>query len=564
MDHPRLLIELLILLGAAVAVALPLHRLGLPLLLGYMAVGVLVGPHALDLLPREEETRTLAELGVVFLMFTVGLDFSFGQMLRARRNVLGLGGAQVVVTTLVMAGGASLAGRVPLLSAIILGGALAMSSTAIGLEQLSEQGELNSRHGRKVFGVLLFQDLASLPFLMAISAAGPDAAGEDPLRGLARGALGFLLLPALGRWVWRPAMARISATRSDELFVLTALLGVLGAATLADLAGLSKPIGAFLVGSMLGESRFRHQIADDVRPFRDVLLGLFFVTVGMRLNPESLLAYPGSIALVLAGLVLVKGLVVAGLVSTIFPRSSERPEAVRTALVLAHGGELGLLMTTFAFDADLLPPSIAQPVLAGLILSMVLAPFLIRWNEAITRRLLPSTALLPAAQEKSLVLRDHVLLCGYGNVGRHLASLLDTRDIPLEAIEMDLAAVRDAEESGHRVRLGDASRLSVLTEAGLEGAQCVVVTLSDVDVARRVVEQVRGARSEVPVLASVARRADVDALMVAGATHAIPEGLSASLMLGEDMLRHSGVPPAAAREAVDQLRAELGPRDGLR
>lgn len=554
------LAEVVVILGLAVAVALPLRRLGVPMIIGYMVVGVAVGPHGLALLP-ESEITALAELGVVFLMFTVGLEFSVNRVVRLRRHVFGLGGAQVLMVTLAAALVLYLGSPGGFATALVAGGAFAMSSTAIGLKQLSSQAELNSRHGRSVLSILLFQDLATLVFIVVIPAlaGGSEGPPVGVIERLARAAAAFMVLLALSRWLLRPIMDRIAAARSNELFMLTTLLVVLSGAYGAHLAGVSAPLGAFLVGMMLGETRYKHQVADDIRPFRDVLLGLFFVSIGMRLDPSVIPEHWLTVALVFIGIVVVKAALIVGLLRAF---AVETVQAVRTGIVLGHGGEFGLLITTLALEVGIVGAAFGQPLLAGLILSMAIAPFLIRFNGAIARGLLPSRTVAPGPAAVKEALRDHVIICGYGSVGRHLASLLERNDVGLIAVDDDLDHVHDAEASGHGVLFGDAGRRTTLHAAGVERARCVVVTFGDVEVACRAITHARTLRSDLPVLASVEHQEAMQAVTDAGATEVIPEGLSASMLLGEHVLRVVGLDDTRAAKSVAELRAELEPAAG--
>lgn len=547
-----------IVLGLAVAVAVALRRLGLPMIIGYMGVGVLVGPEGLDLFSHGEETQLLAELGIVFLMFMVGLDFSVSTLVRARRLVVGRGGAEVLVVGSVAAFILRFVLGIGWGAAAAMGGALAMSSTAIGLKQLSDQGELNSVHGRSVVGVLLFQDLATLPFLVAIpTLARIDGSGVGGLWvDLGRAAAAFFILLAVGRWGLRPIMDRVAATKTDELFVLTALLAVLAATYGAAYSGLSPAIGAFLVGMMMGETRYKHQVASDIRPFRDLLLGLFFVTIGMQLDLQSLPAQWVIVLLVFLGLTVVKGPVIVGLMRAL---RAEPAESVRIGVVLGHGGEFGLLLTTVALETGLVSPSVGQPILAGLILSMVAAPFMIRANRAIARGVRsPSPASEPDLRHEDP--RGHVIICGHGHVGRHVATLLDARDVPFIAVEQDPEQVADAESERHPVLFGDATSRSVMEAAGLHRASCIVVTLDDMPTSLRVVEHALSVRPELAILVSVTKTVDVDAILRAGATAAIPEGLSASLHVGERVLQFLGFDEEEVDDAIGVLRNELESR----
>ncbi len=372
--------DILILLATAVAVVSLCLRLHLPPILGYLTVGVVVGPHALAWIADAMHTRAFAEFGLVFLLFTIGLEFSLTLLVRMKRAVLGLGGLQVLLSTLIIAAAAYYYLALSTQAALVLGGIVAMSSTALVIRQLAEQQELHSPHGRNAVGILLFQDLAVIPFLILV--AGPAGTADAMpllvvLAALAKGGLALLLILALGRWALRPLFRGIDRLGSTELFTLTVLLVALGAAGLTHQLGLSLALGAFLAGMMLGETEFRQQIEAVIRPFRDVLLGLFFITIGMLLDVQLLWMQAPRILLLLVILLLFKWLLITGLCRLVGGGSIT---ALRTGLVLAHGGEFGFAILALAFNTRLFPADLGQVVLTALLLSMGLAPLLIRVN----------------------------------------------------------------------------------------------------------------------------------------------------------------------------------------
>ena len=372
--------DILILLATAVAVVSLCLRLHLPPILGYLTVGVVVGPHALAWIADAAHTRAFAEFGLVFLLFTIGLEFSLSLLVRMKAAVLGLGGLQVLLTTLIIAAVSYYYLTLSIQGALVLGGIVAMSSTALVIRQLAEQQELHSPHGRNAVGILLFQDLAVIPFLILV--AGPTGAMDTMpllvvLAALAKGLLALLLILALGRWALRPLFRGIDRLGSTELFTLAVLLVALGAAGLTHQLGLSLALGAFLAGMMLGETEFRQQIEAVIRPFRDVLLGLFFITIGMLLDVQLLWAEAPRILLLLLVLMSFKWLLITGLCRLVGRNSIT---ALRTGLVLAHGGEFGFAILALAFNSRLFPADLGQVVLTALLLSMGLAPLLIRVN----------------------------------------------------------------------------------------------------------------------------------------------------------------------------------------
>jgi monovalent cation:H+ antiporter-2, CPA2 family len=554
--------QVLILLLASVVVVAVARRRGLPPTLGYLLVGMLFGPLAMGVLPNSEATSTLAEIGVVFLLFTLGLDFSWPRMVAMRREVFGLGLAQVLVVCAATASVLHWAG-VNWAPGIVIGGALAMSSTAIVLQQMTEQAEINRTHGRLSFAVLLFQDLAFVPLLALAAALGGGHAGfSGP--GLARlvgsGLLALVAVLAIGRWLLRPLFYVIAHSRLRELFTLTVLLVVLGCAWLTQLVGLSLALGAFLAGMMLAETEYRHQVESAIRPFRELLLGLFFISVGMLLDLRLLYhqfwLVTGLLLLVLVG----KGLL-AALATRLFVGSTFK--AVRTAVVLAGGGEFGVaLLTIMVAQPALAPGRIIQPLLAATVLSMVLSPLVIRYNRRIARLLLgergpqADTALeREVAAATELAERDHVVLCGFGRVGQNIARVLESQGFEYIAIDLDPARIRVARQAGDVVVFGDSADEELLQQVGLKNASAVIVTFANPAVSVGIVRAVRRLRGDVPVLVRTQDDAGLAELTAAGVTEVVPETFEASLMLVSQVLMLLDVPVSKVVRTVGDIRA---------
>src|SRR4030081_3378001 len=476
-----LLIKTLVVILASVCAISLVARLRFPAAGGYLLAGLVIGPHGLQLIAASDETRFLAELGIIFLMFMVGLEFSLSAMIAARRDVFGAGSLQVGLTVLIVAGIAMLGG-IGLPTAVLLGGAVAMSSTAITLKQLVDQGDVSSHQGRLVLGILLFQDLAVLPFLVVLGGWEPGG-GAEPVGALrqigiatiALGVAAFVCQPVFRTWLtW------VARTNSADLFLLSVLLLALGTAFAGHLAGLSVPIGAFLAGMVVGESDFRHQVEDDIRPFRDVLLGLFFVTVGMEVDPSIVVVAPMAVLAWMFACLPGKALVVL-LVGAIMRWPA--PVGARAALMLAHGGEEGLLLITLAMKVGAIEPNVGQPALLALAATMTLGPMLIlrsaRFAEFVNgaSRRAKADAEEAAIRAESQNLGDHVILCGCGRVGRLVSLVLEAAKVPYIAVESDLMRFRRAKKSGHKVVFGVAGRKRVLEAAGVTRARIVVVTL---------------------------------------------------------------------------------------
>jgi CPA2 family monovalent cation:H+ antiporter-2 len=496
-------------------------------------------------------------------MFIIGLEFSLPRMLAARAVVFGLGSLQVALTTL--AGGvlAWLTG-IGLAGSLLIGGAVAMSSTAIAAKQLSDQQELNTQHGRLALGILLFQDLATLPFLILTDAL--SGRGEaSPALAAGRAALAVVLFLAIALLVRRTlgrVFEALARTRSAEVFLLGVLSLVLLAAFGAEELGLSLPIGAFLVGMITGESDFRHQVEDEIRPFRDVLLGLFFLTVGMAVDPRTILTHPLSVVAALASLVALKAAIVFGAAWVVGWSASS---ALRGGLILAHAGEFALLLITQALAAALVPADMGQVVLVTVVLSMALAPLLIQWNGILARLpVLGSSRPVPQPDEAVVAeasgsLSGHVILGGCGRVGCLVAKVLDISGIPYLAIEHDIDHLRQARARGHHVVFGDATRAAILHAAGLERAKVIVATLDSLSGSERLVHRVRHMGLTIPVIVRAHDMASAKGLAEAGATHVLPDNLAAGLGLSEHLLRVLGVAPHEIVDRIEHVRSVLDP-----
>ena len=553
--------DIIRLLGSAVVVVAIFRRLTLPPILGYLFVGVTTGPHALGWLRDSTITHSLGEIGVVFLLFTLGLEVSIPQFLAMRRTLLGLGGAQMLVGT--VAGGLiAWELDIPWQAALIVAGALAMSSTAMVVKQLTEQLELQSLHGRLALGILLFQDLAAVPFLVII----PILAGEQGgsiglplLAALGKGIVVFVSMLALGRWLLRPLFREVAAARSAELFTLTVLLVSLTAAWITSLMGLSLALGAFLAGMMLGETEFRHQIAADIRPFQDVLLGLFFITVGMQLNLGLLPPLWPWILLIVLGLVAGKGPLVALLTRL---AGYDNEVALRTGMILAHGGEFGFALLALALSNGLLTRTDSQPILAAIVISMALTPLLIRYNGPVARTVFAKTRLggatrrvrdIAAAMETA---RDHVIICGFGRIGQNMASFLREEGFDYVALDLEPARIKEAWKAGEPVFFGDATHYKILEAVGVARARALIISFNDEQSALKILHIVRARRQDLPILVRIRDDASLDKFLDAGATEVVPETLEASLMLAIQLLLLLEVPLGKVIDRVRTVRSD--------
>ena len=535
----------LVLLASAVLVVIVFRLLQLPAMLGYLLAGVVIGPNGFGLLPDTDSTRHLAEFGIVFLMFSVGLEFSLARLVTMRRIVFGLGASQVVLTLAVVVA-LTLAGGADWRAGVVLGGAVAMSSTAIVSKMLSDRLELNTVHGRQVIGVLLFQDLAVVPLLILIPALAQEASelAFGLTLALLKAAGVLLILLYFGQRPMRAWFHLVAKQKSSELFVLNVLLITLGLAYVTELAGLSLALGAFVAGMLISETEYRYQVEDDIKPFRDVLLGLFFVTVGMKLDLALVLQNLPWVGAALVGLILVKALLIAGL-SRAF--GSDTGAALRTGLDLAQGGEFGFVLLSLAAPLSLLAPSALHIVLAAMVLSMLAAPFIIERSEHIVRHVSGAEWLTRAMElhnvaVQSMATSQHVVICGYGRSGQNLARLLERESISWIALDNDPERVRKAAAAGENVVYGDATRREVLMAAGLLRAEALVVSVADSELALRVLSSVQQLRPGLPVIVRTADDAQIDQLREAGAAEVVADIMEGSLMLASHVLMLLGVP----------------------
>ncbi|HEU4589754.1 MAG TPA: cation:proton antiporter [Steroidobacteraceae bacterium] len=549
-----------VLLAVSVFVVTLARRLGLPTILGYVAVGLALGPHAAGVFPESETTHLLAELGVVFLLFTLGLEFSWPRMVALRREVFGLGSLQVLGTTAVVAPIAHMFG-LPWPQSIVIGGVVAMSSTVLIVPLLAERAELNRTHGRLAFSVVLFQDIAVVPFLALASALAPGSETfgvSNIVRLILEGAAAVLVVLAAGRWLLRPLLYVIANSRLRELFTLAVLLVALAAAWASQLAGLSMALGAFLAGMMLAETEYSHQVDSVIRPFRDILLGLFFISVGILLDYHELWREFWLILALAFSMIAIKALV-AAVATRLFVNSNFK--ALRTGLTLAVGGEFGIALLTLLLQNRAIDPAVARPMLVAVVMAMVMSPLILANNKRIARLVLgergpPKTAMeREDAATLAVAKREHVILCGFGRVGQNVARVLEAQAFEYIAIDLDPVRVRTARQIGQPVVYGDSADEQVLEEVGLATASVVVISFHDPRIALAILRTLRRQRADVPVLVRTADDTRSSELKAAGATEVVPEAFEASLMLASHVLMSLRMAPARAMRAVQDLRA---------
>jgi CPA2 family monovalent cation:H+ antiporter-2 len=557
-------LTLMYLLAAVIGVV-ACRFLRLPPMLGYLGAGVLIGPHALSLAQDADGIRHLGEFGVVFLMFVIGLEFNLPKLRAMRKHVFGLGLLQVLLTmSIATVGGLLLASWLPPAwrlgwqTALALSGALTMSSTAIVVKLMAERLELESEHGKRVMGVLLFQDLAVVPLLVLIPALGAPPEAMLKALGIAWLKASFLVAvllyggPRVMRW-WLTLVAR---RRSEELFMLNLLLVTLGLAWLTELAGLSLALGAFVAGMLVSETEFKHQVETDIRPFHDLLLGLFFISIGMSLDWHIVVE-----RWALVGILLLVPLTFKLVLVTLLARllGATAGVSLRTGLYLAQAGEFGFVLLSLAQRRDLLPEWLANPVLASMVMSMLATPFIVMYSDRIVRRLVASDWLQQSLQMTSIARKTintarHVIICGYGRCGQNLARILEREGIPYLALDLDPDRVQQAAAAGDSVVFGDAARLQALMAAGLARASAVVVTYVDTPGALKVLANTRAHAPQVPVIVRTKDDRELEKLQAAGATEVVPEAIEGSLMLASHALALVGVPMRRVIRVVQDQR----------
>ncbi len=553
-----ILAALVVLLGLAVLAVVLCRALRLPPILGYLAVGLAVGPFAGGLVQDNAQGRLLAEFGVLFLLFSIGLEFSLGELRALRKTVLNLAAFQVGLTSICAAGIALFFGA-HWLGAVAIGAAVAVSSTAIGSKMLTERAELGSEHGKRIIGVLLFQDIAVIPFLIVLPTLAKGGNFWVAL-GLAalKAAVALALILKFGRPLMGAWMRTVAARRTPELFMLNILLVTLGLALITELSGLSLGLGAFLAGMLIAETEFRYQVEEDIKPFRDVLLGFFFVTLGMQLNIAQIAP---QVLIVLSVVIALFALKAGVLMATMFVLKTPLATRLRTAIYLSQAGEFSFVLMSLAGTLGVLPEAWRQVLLAAMILSMLISPILIAQSDRIVRKLTANdwmaraVALTQIAASKR-ARQDHVIICGYGRSGQFLARILDAEGVVWTALDNDPHRVREASAAGANVSYGDASRAETLAAAGVHKAKAVVVTFADVLMAKKILRAAHAANPTVPVIIRTVDDTDIEPLMEAGATEVVPEVLEGSLMLASQAMLSIGTPLNRVLKRIRAVREE--------
>jgi len=537
------------------------RKLRLSIILGYLLAGALVGPNGLGFADNTESVKQLAEFGIVFLMFTVGLEFSLPQLFALRYAVFVIGGLQVLLTITITTAMGFFLGMTTL-SALVVGSIVAMSSTAIVVKQLHDQAELHSLHGLNAVGILLFQDLAVIPIIILIAGLAHNhhhTLSTILFYALIKGISAILLIFFIGRWLLRPLFQIISRTRTIELFTLTVLFVTLTSAWLTNLFGLSYALGAFLAGLMLAETEFRHQIEVEIRPFRDILLGLFFMSIGMLTNISTWYqTWPWILLLVIA-LVIGKMLLI-----TVIGRLSgnDLSTSSRTGIVLAQGGEFGFAILTLALSHSLLPPDYGQVILAALLISIAISPLLIRFNQKISAYFYKPDKIIHTEPSKKTLrlmtqeLEEHIIICGYGRVGQHIARVLNKIKFPYVALDLDSELVRYASLAGENVIYGDPTHPGILNAIGLNKAKILVISFNDLRSTIKILGMLHKSHPDLPKLVRCTDEFELKQLKSCGATHVIAEIFEASLAFSDHLLRLLDISNDKISHLMDEARSK--------
>lgn len=548
--------EILAILTSAVVVVWLFRRLKLPAILAYLVAGVLVGQHGLNIAHEQGSYEHFAELGIVFLLFTLGLEFSVPKLMAMRHLVLSVGSLQVGIS-LSLFTVVGLFFGLSFSAAFVVGGILALSSTAIVIRQLSETGAMKRKSGQLSVAILLFQDVAVVPLLIIIPMLSLDSQSSMVsalMLALVKGVIVVALLFFVGKWLLPKVFNVIAQVRTDELFVLTTLLVTLLAAAFTQWFGLSMALGAFLAGMMLGESEYKHQLEADIRPYRDILLGLFFITVGMKLDVSLLLSSPFSLLALMLSFMLIKVLVIKSLAV----RAGEsNKDAWASGLMLAQMGEFGFVLIALANQSELLPLNVSSMLLGAGVISMAITPYMIEhakpWSVFLSQeKLLDSEDLEQLPENKAL--ENHVIICGFGRIGQTVSRFLKQDKIDFVAIDIDPLRTRKAREGGENVLFGSSRQTEILNAAHISKAKLVVIAFGEDKQSLEVIQKIRSISSDVPILVRTRNDDQLDSLHQAGANEVVPESLEGSLMLVSQVLSLSGVPFPRIMRRIQQER----------
>ena len=555
MVHVPFLSEVIVFLVATVVVVPLARALRLSPILGYLAVGILAGPSGFGFVDKVDEIRAFAELGVVFLLFAVGLELSFERLKTFAPMIFGLGAAQVLLSAVAI-GAVAYAWGNSLQASVLLGLCLSLSSTAMVIQLLSERGQLVTRHGRASFAILLFQDLAVVPILMLVTVFGAEgeggAIGLQALSVFVKALLATGAIVLLGHFLLPRLFHLVTASRMPEVFVAMALLVILATSLATGLAGLSMALGAFLAGLLLSKTEFRHQIENDIEPFKGLLLGLFFMTVGMSIDLAAVADRAVLTALSVIGLIGLKAIIAFGLCLAF---GQPREVAVRVSLLLAEAGEFAFVVIGVAtLQYALIPPDVAQFMVIVAGVSMTLTPLLALAAGRIGTHLQKQRD-LPEGEVEVGELNGHVIIAGFGRVGRAVAKMLASRNIAYVAVDRDLKQVRDGREEGMSVVYGNAANRDLLERLGAERAAVTLVAFGDASTTTRTLSALHRQWPDMKLLARAHDAKHAEVLTALGVSEVVPETLEASLQLGGVVMRTLGVPGSVVNDAIERARA---------
>ena len=551
--------HLLLVLAASLFTTILFRRIRLQAIVAYIVAGAVVGPNILGWIENPREFSFIAEFGVAFLLFSIGLEFSLPKMLSMKRAVFGIGTVQVLTCSVVFALAVYLWGTT-LDAAIIIAGALALSSTAIVTRELVNTHQLSTHYSQVSIGVLLFQDLAAVLFLIIVPILGGNTGSSFSSLfaiHLFKGLLFFSLLMAVGKWILPHIYREVARANSDEIFVLSTLVIALTAAILAHAAGLSMALGGFVIGMMLSESMFKHQINVDIRPFKDILLGLFFVTVGLNIEIPMLQQYWFRILVFTFGMIVIKTVVVALVVRAM---GNTPATSVRIGIVLGQAGEFGLALISLAYINNVVPLDQGSFILLIAIFSMILSPFLIRNNQVVTEKILAIFSRkqqdIPGEYQVTILESDHVVIGGFGRVGQTVAELLELNGLTYIGIDRDSELVNSCRKQGRNVVYGDCTSLELLRSCNLERARLAILTFRSMEVARISIRQIRTRGIQVPIIVRCYERGNFEELISIGANWVIAEMLEASLLISAQVLNLLEVDPHVIEEQLDLIRSQ--------
>ncbi|MEN8237446.1 MAG: cation:proton antiporter [Pseudomonadota bacterium] len=552
---------ILMLLGIVVATSWVFWRLKLPILLGYIVIGVFVGPHVLGWIVDAKVIRHVAEFGIVLLLFTIGLKFSWRRLFSMSHLVFGYGGLQVlfcILATLLVGNWIGLT----LAQSIVISGVIATSSTTLVLKQLSDQGDLRSQQGYNAIGILLFQDLAVIPFLVIIPSLVTQYLGVVLIFSLAKGVLAIVIILGLGRWILRPLFHRIAETGSSELFTFVALLVVLGSAWFSHMLGLSHALGSFVAGVLLAETEFRHQLDVEMRPFRDVLLALFFISIGMEFEIVKIPETWPWIFLLFSALVVFKAVLIS-ILGLLF--GLHRSISLQTGIILAQGSEFGFSILFLASRYNVLPPDYSEVVLGALLMSIAVSSLLIHYHrclatfvDGIAQFIFPflktRAVVLPEAELIPTGLREHVIICGFSEIGHATAKVLDQLKIPYVALDTNSKVIQYAKQIGCPIIYGNAKQYDLLKAAGIEEATAIILTLSSEEESLGIIKQIQQRYKQVSIICKCIKNSQIKAFLNAGAHFVVSQEQETSLGLAKAVLSKFDFSKQEIREILRQSK----------